>query len=178
MDQDLLKMETEKEKPLSEKIRNRLKKMHEKSLKGEYISWGDFKRIEDEIAQAVEKLKRELTEWQCDKRFKLPINYNDIVDEIFGDFTGENNNPKHFKSEPCSSLTKGLGEGHADNHVWQDEDTSGSDTIQDVCKCGHAIDEHLEQVGGKVIAGECFKCDCKKFEPKGENKEVKENDTR
>ena len=29
-----------------------------------------------------------------------------------------------------------------------------------ICICGHSIDEHIEQVKGKAIAGECSKCDC------------------
>lgn len=37
---------------------------------------------------------------------------------------------------------------------------------EQVCTCGHAIDNHLEQVEGKGIAGECnmWDCPCKKYE--------------
>lgn len=34
------------------------------------------------------------------------------------------------------------------------------------CECGHEIDFHIEQVNGKAVAGECFKCPCKKFKAK------------
>jgi hypothetical protein len=29
-----------------------------------------------------------------------------------------------------------------------------------ICMCGHTIDNHIEQVNGKAIAGECKKCEC------------------
>ncbi|MEK6879892.1 MAG: hypothetical protein AABY22_09810 [Nanoarchaeota archaeon] len=33
-----------------------------------------------------------------------------------------------------------------------------------ICKCAHSIDDHIEQVHTSVIAGECSKCECKRYE--------------
>lgn len=32
-----------------------------------------------------------------------------------------------------------------------------------ICKCKHKLDDHLEQINGKTIAGECIKCNCCKY---------------
>src|SRR3990172_150884 len=37
------------------------------------------------------------------------------------------------------------------------------DNLQ-ICKCNHPIDNHIEQINGKVIAGECINCECKEYQ--------------
>lgn len=39
------------------------------------------------------------------------------------------------------------------------------------CVCGHSIDDHLENEGEQVIAGECARCDCQCYEEE-ENEEL------
>lgn len=44
-------------------------------------------------------------------------------------------------------------------------------TNKNICKCGHNIDFHIEQFEGRVIAGECSICPCKKFIPQNKSQE-------
>lgn len=32
------------------------------------------------------------------------------------------------------------------------------------CYCGHPIEDHIEIIEGKPIAGECINCDCEEYE--------------
>lgn len=32
------------------------------------------------------------------------------------------------------------------------------------CVCGHTIDDHIEQINGEAIAGECLRCNCMEYE--------------
>jgi len=43
------------------------------------------------------------------------------------------------------------------------KEKQNEDNIQ-ICKCKHPIDNHIEQIDGKVIAGECINCECKKYQ--------------
>ena len=47
-----------------------------------------------ENKEIIKKVKKELTEWACDKRYKLPLNYGDIMDELLKTSNKEENNGK------------------------------------------------------------------------------------
>ena len=57
---------------------------------------------------------------------------------------------------------------------WDDDGLCGGcgkeeykqDKKEQICECGHIVDNHIEQIDGKAISGECFKCDCRKYKEK------------
>ncbi len=46
---------------------------------------GDAFKEVGKLDDSIAKLKKELTEWQCDKNYNLPLNYGDVIDEIFAE---------------------------------------------------------------------------------------------
>ncbi len=83
--------------------------------------------------------------------------------------------PQYAKCANCGEMMAKHDEfGYCPNikmsrFVAQDEEESSK---KQFCECNHIVDEHIEQINGKAIAGECSKCDCKRYkeQDKGEDK--------
>jgi predicted CopG family antitoxin len=71
------------------------------------------------------------------------------------------------QSENMQKSSAGNNQGVEVTFLPHNSTPSAPSQSKQMCKCGHPIDNHIEQVNGKVVAGECsFPCDCKKYKEK------------
>ncbi|MCX6748559.1 MAG: hypothetical protein NT076_03060 [Candidatus Pacearchaeota archaeon] len=82
--------------PLDQSIRRRIENLHKISLEGNFIGWGNFRRIEEDIKLALQNFQEDL-KFQArvvndDDNLFLPYNLTiDLIKEYFGTSLTETN---------------------------------------------------------------------------------------
>jgi len=114
----------------------------------------------DDLTRVAPKGKFKATAKE-DKLLRLVDKAKDIVlkedEKLFKELAKDNpqnmGNKGDTMSNTSSGKVKSFEVGYNESNVCP------VDEIQ-ICTCGHLIDNHIEQVNGKAISGECSLCKC------------------